>query len=358
MAKRKGRGNAAHPETARTIEKLLATPPSAPEQRPIQSEVSIPEENSKPLLDNSLINTSPEDAKFKWQDALGIFGVLLAVAGMNDMPVLLRVFCFLVAAVCMSISFVSHRNWSPLVRLSLSSGIFVFMILLSYFAATAESPVQEMMTALKLQDDAKMVVGISMACETNHIPLHIPANSSINVIRLNPAMLYSGPSSNYFGPFEKISASSDALDWPTDREGKWMTMEQFQESLKSGDGMPTPYASECTMRNYGNVTAESVVAWLVIDTRDKRRHSYPIPFDPLTAGELFKFYIVSTCTSGNMPVLVQWGSQANVKLIGGKVRSVPIDFGKTNFPSSLMLMMGHSSFVWSDLKDCEWKDPK
>jgi hypothetical protein len=56
------------------------------------------------------------EAKFKWQDACGAVSVILAVAAMTDMPIVLRLAGFTACAICLPISFFSHKNWLPLVR--------------------------------------------------------------------------------------------------------------------------------------------------------------------------------------------------------------------------------------------------
>jgi hypothetical protein len=72
--------------------------------------------------------------KFKWQDALGVVGGLLAVGGMADMPLTLRILCFVGCAICLSVSFGSHRNWPKTIRWLLSIMVVGLMGFVSWAA--------------------------------------------------------------------------------------------------------------------------------------------------------------------------------------------------------------------------------
>lgn len=79
-------------------------------------------------------------SKFKWQDACGVVGVILAVAGMSDMPITLRVICFAACAVCLPISFLSNRTWIPLVRWASSIAAVLLMAYVGWNAWRASRP--------------------------------------------------------------------------------------------------------------------------------------------------------------------------------------------------------------------------
>ena len=82
------------------------------------------------------------EPKFKWQDALTVAGVLLAFAGMADMPLELRIVCFIACAICLPISFFGHRDWPLGVRWMLSVACVLFMGYVSFQAIkkTKEQP--------------------------------------------------------------------------------------------------------------------------------------------------------------------------------------------------------------------------
>lgn len=72
------------------------------------------------------------EPRFKWQDGFGVAGVLLAVGGMTDMPLTLRIACLVACAICLPISFSSHRNWPVSIRWGLSIGIALLMAYMSW----------------------------------------------------------------------------------------------------------------------------------------------------------------------------------------------------------------------------------
>lgn len=75
-----------------------------------------------------------QEPKFKWQDAFGLVGVLLAIGGMADMPLVLRLVCFLGCAICLPISFSSHKNWPVWARWALSIAVVTLMAFMSWSA--------------------------------------------------------------------------------------------------------------------------------------------------------------------------------------------------------------------------------
>jgi hypothetical protein len=74
------------------------------------------------------------EAEFKWQDALAIIGVLVGVGGMADMPIPLRLGCFVLCAICLPISFFPHKNWSQFVQYFSSMAVMVLMTFIGYRA--------------------------------------------------------------------------------------------------------------------------------------------------------------------------------------------------------------------------------
>jgi hypothetical protein len=206
-----------------------------------------------------------------------------------------------------------------------------------------------------------------MGCDWGHIPIHIPAASTIHVLRLHPSVLYGNPSIQDLGVFENISSPSEkSIDWPTKTSGRWMTGEEMKKTWLSGT-MSTPYASDCTLTSYSpQVTLDEITAYLLIDIPDTtkpkstppavKRLSFPVAFDPLTFGHPFQFYIVNTCSSGVIPVLVQWADSATIRVLGEpSPRTVPLRYERLNFPSQLLMgSMGGTSFIWNDLHDCQW----
>jgi hypothetical protein len=70
---------------------------------------------------------------------------------------------------------------------------------------------------------ARAAISIYLGCDWDHIPIHIPASSTIHVIRLNPGILSGNPRIRSLGVFENVSSRADAsLDFPSKSEGRWM----------------------------------------------------------------------------------------------------------------------------------------
>jgi hypothetical protein len=202
-------------------------------------------------------------------------------------------------------------------------------------------------------------ISFRLGCDWDHLPIHIAPASTIHVIRLYRGTLI--PTNFRMniqdeGSFENISSSADTpLDWPSERDGKWMTKAEFQNAMKSGSGMPNPWTFRCTMASYSTATLDEMLAFLLIDTPDKQRHSFKVPFDPIMSGHSFTFYMVNVCSSGTIPQLIQWSDTALVRVLGETtVRQVPLRYEKTSWPSQLFPGMGPSSFVWNGIGGCQW----
>ncbi len=198
-------------------------------------------------------------------------------------------------------------------------------------------------------------VSLYLGCDWDHIPIHIPAASTVHVMRIHPAILYGNPQIPGIGVFENVSSSSDkGLDWPSKSEGRWMTKPEAQKEMNDARTIPTPYAFKCTLTNYSAVALEDITAELIVDTTDKKRREYPVSFDPLMPGHSFPFYIVNVCSYGVTALMVQWADVATVHLPGEDAKRVPLKFEKRNWPSQLVPPFGASSFLWNGMQTCQW----
>jgi hypothetical protein len=196
-------------------------------------------------------------------------------------------------------------------------------------------------------------VSLSMGCTSENIPLHIPANTTIHIMRINPS-LRGNPTIPDIGVFHEISSGEKPIDWPSKREGRWMTPSEKQAVFQTLRQFATPWARKCEITSYGNATLEETDAYLLVDMPDKQRHGYRIPFNPLIFGKTFTFYMINTCSSGIVPLFMQWADQATVRVVGEETeRRVPLQFEKTNWPSQLQVPMGASAFLWNDVPSCE-----
>jgi hypothetical protein len=201
-------------------------------------------------------------------------------------------------------------------------------------------------------------ISFRLGCEWGHIPIHIPAASTIHVIRVHPGVLLGNPNILDLGVFQDISSgATEAFDWPSKNDGRWMTFVEKKKMIEDKRGIPLSSTFKCELSSYGAVTLDEIVLTLLVDTPDGKRHSYPVAFDPLMSGHPFPFYVVSACSSGVIPTMIQWDDSANVRVLGEqKTRQVPLRYEKRNWPSQL-LGFGGSGFVWNGLYDCQWNRP-
>lgn len=199
-------------------------------------------------------------------------------------------------------------------------------------------------------------VSVHMGCEPDHLPIHIYPATTVHIIRMLPSILRSSNSTlPGLGVFEEIDSNSDkGIDWPPESEAKLRTWDEMHKSAIETQTTVTPYTSRCTLTSYSNATLESISTNLVIDTSDNQRHSYPVKFEPLVTGSGFTFYLVNVCSSGVVPLLVQWQDWAVVRVLGEpNQRMVPLEFKKNAFPSSMSVPFGASWYKWSGVPACK-----
>lgn len=204
-------------------------------------------------------------------------------------------------------------------------------------------------------------ISFRLGCELDSIPLHIPSATTIHILRINPNTLLAANTKPFFldqGSLEDVSAAaaSGSIDWPTIRDGKWMTEEEDTKWWKSGRGVPNPYVFKCTITSYTSSTLDEISAVLLVDTPDNKRHYYRISFDPIMSGRSYTFYVVNVCSSGVIPSLVQWDDNATVRVLGEEQsRKVPLRYEKRRWPSQLLeATHGPSSFIWNGVGECQW----
>lgn len=198
-------------------------------------------------------------------------------------------------------------------------------------------------------------VSVFIACTTEYLPLHIPANTSINFMRVYPSDLRAHMVIPMIGVFNKVSAGDQEMEWPSERDGRWMTVQENQSSAAKSGYLHWPFASKCEITNYGHETLESIEAYLGVETPDGKRHVYPIPFDPLVSTKPFRFYVINACSSGVVPKFVSWANEATVKVVGEALpRPITLQFGKAMEPNEIVFPLpGGSSFLWNGLPGCE-----
>jgi hypothetical protein len=216
-----------------------------------------------------------------------------------------------------------------------------------------------------------VAISFRLGCSLEQIPIRIPPASTIHVLRLHPAILYGNPRIKDLGVFENISSPSDKpMEWPNKTDGRWMTTKERKQSFSGG--MPNPYASDCTLTSYSpQATLDEITAYLLVDILDPtkpksippavKRFSFSVAFDPLTSAQPFRFHIVNTCSSGDIPVMVQWADSATIRVLGEPTpRTVPFKQQRLTLPSQLLIasFLGRTTFIWNDLHNCKWEKPE
>lgn len=199
-----------------------------------------------------------------------------------------------------------------------------------------------------------VALSLSMKCDQIFLPINIPPATTIHVIKVDPTGLNFNPRIN--GVFQDISSSgANQLTWPTEHDGRWMTLKEKQEIGIEKSTIPMPSAMNCRLTNNSSVTLDDLAIPLLIDTSDSKRHSYQILFDPIMSGKEFDFYVVNGCSSGQTPTVIQWADGAKVRILGARdSRVIPLQFSRTNWPSGL-LGFGVSAFIWRGTGECHWK---
>ena len=62
----------------------------------------------------------PDEPTSAWQDAIGLIGIALMIAGLSDIPAAWQLLCLIGAAVCLLLSFSNQTSWPVWIRWMLS----------------------------------------------------------------------------------------------------------------------------------------------------------------------------------------------------------------------------------------------
>ena len=62
----------------------------------------------------------PDEPTSAWQDAIGLIGIALVIAGLSDIPAAGQLLCLIGAAVCLLLSFINQTSWPVWIRWILS----------------------------------------------------------------------------------------------------------------------------------------------------------------------------------------------------------------------------------------------
>jgi hypothetical protein len=197
-------------------------------------------------------------------------------------------------------------------------------------------------------------ISLHLGCDPDHLPIHISPATTVHIVRMLPALLRGNPNVPEIGVFEDVNSREDkGFDWPTKIDARMKTPKEMREAEKATGMIATPMTSRCKLTSYSTATLETISATLIIDTTDKKRHYYPVSFEPLLTGSGFTFYLVNVCSSGAVPLIAQWGDRTVVRVLGEKEqRVVPLQFEKKSFPSSLTMPFGSSWYTWVGVKPC------
>lgn len=276
------------------------------------------------------------EPKFKWQDALGVIGALLAIGGMSDMPLVLRILCFAACAVCLPISFSSHKSWSISFRWFASIAVVFLMVYVSWAAIEKSSEhiptAQENgeATARALEDQRNKRTAVELDCEMESLPIHIQAFQGVYVLPLSRSRM-SGP------PMGFMEVKNDSM-----KESLWPQNMPKLDVHKPPNMGKTIYG--CTVSNRGDTKLFDVVLKFNLNFANPTTYEYPIVVNPLVPGEPFKFYFVNVC-----PIVVSTIPQTTyTALILGENerRQYPLELPKKSILGYLM-PLGPAQVNWT-----------
>ena len=228
-----------------------------------------------------------------------------------------------------------------------SAMVILLAILLDSWAPKPKelSPAKEVIPPLEQ-------IAVYMECQWSHYPVTIPPTSTVHVLRLHPDFLKGNPSFRAEGIFHDFTAGDKALTWPSVSDGKWPSKAEAFEAMKKGI-MQSPFLFKCDLKSFGKTTIEevSIPMWVRPMEKDAKGRVYQIPFDPLTTGMDFPFYVVNYCSS---QIYVTWPDTLRVHVLGEPDnRVVPLKMIKRDWPGDLMIFMP-SAFKWSGIQNCDW----
>jgi hypothetical protein len=98
---------------------------------------------------------------FQWQDALAIVGILLVFGGMSDMLITIRIGCFALSAIVLTVWTWIHK-WPPWFKSVLSIVIFAFMGFVSW-TAFAKSQERKSAPVIAWDDPALVNAGTKLS---------------------------------------------------------------------------------------------------------------------------------------------------------------------------------------------------
>jgi hypothetical protein len=254
----------------------------------------------------------------KWQDGLTVLGALLFFGGMNEMPLLIRALFFAAGAVCMSVSFWSHKDWPVLARLlsiiavNLVIGYSIYWII----AKQNEHPptAQEIAQAQVEEDNKKTAV--ELECEWDHLPIQIPVNEFAHVLLLNKKMRKSGMG------FYDLPGYSKNYSWPAKNQ---LNSPHPKKVLRN----PGETIYRCNVSNQGNTKLFDVALTFRLQYMvptpgnpgnqhgDSQEYPYEIVANPLPPGIPFTFYVVNECPAN---VILFQPSQYTALILGESQR--------------------------------------
>jgi hypothetical protein len=229
-------------------------------------------------------------ANLKWQDAVGVVGLMAGFGGMNDLPIAVRVLCFAACAICFCISFYSHKDWWLSLRWILSGCVSLLMIGLIYRLVTAKEihipSAQEngaaTAEALRKQDNAKTAV--ELECEQDGLPIHVPPNESAHVVVLNKKLV----TSQRWGLYEIENPSTIQITWPDKR--------LLDESRRKHN--PGVFIYRCVASNEGSTKLLNVSLMFNLNFSTAQTFPYQVIANPLDPAQKFTSYFVNICPVG------------------------------------------------------------